>query len=499
MNRRLKFYVSLIMCFVLAFNMSACKKNNSKPVESATVLYKSPEDVKKDYAYILRVTINPDMLLYVDASNKVLYVEAVNDDAKKLISNISIVGTDVEKAVLDITKEAVSEGFVKDGADISLRIEESKIKIEDAQGAVNRVDEKIEESGILKDTHAHVRIEEPVDQGNHEEHKNLTVVKEEDWEKYAPPNYDMAVVIKHVVSYLAYINAERQTVIIAYPLDDKYMDDYEGICINDRLYSDGLYDFISVPYNHGHMKDVVPVEIKVLSSHIGQKGTDETISHMREAIASAAKRSGAKVDIRENLSVASIDETKVAEYNEQSNDDHTHNDEGHEGHEHHEDQGTSHPDGYIEEREGYHKCTACGTSGVCDRCGGTGKMVDDYCSNGYLDCSQCNGEGRMRCSCGDGKCWHCHGDGYLPCELCHGSDQNCMACHGTNKVKCNSCTRGECMQCDGTLYTGICDKCNGTGKNECNICHGTGIRLCLACEGSGVCIWCKGEGYVKND
>lgn len=58
--------------------------------------------------------INPSILLSVNRFDKVVKVEALNDDASKVISDLKLYNTDVTDAVNKIVNEANNLGFVKD-------------------------------------------------------------------------------------------------------------------------------------------------------------------------------------------------------------------------------------------------------------------------------------------------------------------------------------------------------------------------------------------------
>ena len=58
--------------------------------------------------------INPSILLSVNRFDKVVKVEALNDDASKVISDLKLYNTDVTDAVNKIVNEANELGYVKD-------------------------------------------------------------------------------------------------------------------------------------------------------------------------------------------------------------------------------------------------------------------------------------------------------------------------------------------------------------------------------------------------
>ncbi|MDB5083828.1 MAG: hypothetical protein JWN30_714, partial [Bacilli bacterium] len=69
------------------------------------------------YAYV-GIDINPSLELGINQSGKVLTVQALNDDAKALLTDLSVQGESVDQAVAAVAKAAASKGFVQQNADI---------------------------------------------------------------------------------------------------------------------------------------------------------------------------------------------------------------------------------------------------------------------------------------------------------------------------------------------------------------------------------------------
>lgn len=107
-------------------------------------------------------------------------------------------------------------------------------------------------------------------------------------------------------------------------------------------------------------------------------------------------------------------------------------------------------------------------------------------------CSVCQGTGICdRCNqTGKVRCDVCKGAGTLPCHL-----GDCD--HGYQKCPCDN---GKCHKCGGTGTSDngqSCDACDGSGKHR--ECGGTGKVICFNCNGSGVeqCNECQGSGLEE--
>ncbi|NDB80078.1 hypothetical protein EB155_09460 [archaeon] len=90
-----------------------------------------------------------------------------------------------------------------------------------------------------------------------------------------------------------------------------------------------------------------------------------------------------------------------------------------------------------------------------------------------------------RCSEGSVECWDCDGDG----------DVSCAECDGEKTITCHQCD-GEGEE-DGET----CDSCDGTGEIACEECDSTGRIECTGCYGEGTwdCTYCEGEGTKEID
>lgn len=110
---------------ILVFVLSACL------LLGALVGCMPKEDefvAPKDYASIVKVTINPTVNLYLDADEVVLAVEYVNADAKESYKKIEsqLVGASLDKSVDLVVKTAAEDGYLKNNKEVKVDVVEAK-------------------------------------------------------------------------------------------------------------------------------------------------------------------------------------------------------------------------------------------------------------------------------------------------------------------------------------------------------------------------------------
>ncbi len=76
-----------------------------------------------DYAAVFMVTINPQLKIYVDADGIVLWVEAINDDAKALLETFSGEGKELKECFGQLLDKAYEAGYLHDNATVSIKAE----------------------------------------------------------------------------------------------------------------------------------------------------------------------------------------------------------------------------------------------------------------------------------------------------------------------------------------------------------------------------------------
>ena len=109
----MKRILSLILALIIALSLGACKKSNSS----------SSDFVKPDgYVAVLNIKINPEFNLYIDSSNNVLALEAVNDDASSFSNEIESNGKSAQSVVQEIVQKSNEKGFLSNEGEISVSI-----------------------------------------------------------------------------------------------------------------------------------------------------------------------------------------------------------------------------------------------------------------------------------------------------------------------------------------------------------------------------------------
>lgn len=114
-----------------------------------------------------------------------------------------------------------------------------------------------------------------------------------------------------------------------------------------------------------------------------------------------------------------------------------------------------------------------------------GQPQGSWSNKGYVECSECDGEGTSECvKCdGEGKvmCDKCDGEGEIDCDDCEFGTIECKKCKGKGNL-------GTCKKCKGEGNLGECTSCND-GQIKCVTCSGTGEKvkgvkdLCSQCSG----------------
>lgn len=114
---------AIIISIVLLLTLCACKKNGGDSASS--VVSDSEAFVKPtDYAVVLSMKINPGFNIYIDSKNYVVGLEALNEDAKVVKQNTKSSTADIKSVMKSILTAAKDKGFLKDNAEINLKITE---------------------------------------------------------------------------------------------------------------------------------------------------------------------------------------------------------------------------------------------------------------------------------------------------------------------------------------------------------------------------------------
>ncbi|MED9904984.1 MAG: carbohydrate binding domain-containing protein [Lachnospiraceae bacterium] len=73
-----------------------------------------------EYAAAFIVTINPKLKIYIDKEDVVIKVEALNKNAENLLKSFEWEGLDLQNCFRNLLEEAYEEGFLRDGATVSI-------------------------------------------------------------------------------------------------------------------------------------------------------------------------------------------------------------------------------------------------------------------------------------------------------------------------------------------------------------------------------------------
>ena len=132
----MKRILAILLAVALVFSISACGTNTSEnPAESEKTPAEEKEpgdqeiseistdellsDAPDTYDYALRISINPEFILYL-VEHRVVAYQALNADAQKVDERAAIEGRDLFEALNDIVRSSYEEGFLEDGGDVTV-------------------------------------------------------------------------------------------------------------------------------------------------------------------------------------------------------------------------------------------------------------------------------------------------------------------------------------------------------------------------------------------
>lgn len=164
-----KAWIMLLMIMVLAVGCGKQKAENTdagntsteQMTESSTETVTEPEEntMPEDLSYVakLHVTINPDLALYLDADQNVVFVEYLNDDAKNAYAGIDMQGVRFDAALKVIVETAVDEGYLTEGKTVSVDVAESDEMVSVAEMAA-QIETSVQEAVAQKEVGATLAI-----------------------------------------------------------------------------------------------------------------------------------------------------------------------------------------------------------------------------------------------------------------------------------------------------------------------------------------------------
>ncbi len=128
----MKKWIALILALVMTVGLCAC---DGKKLNPAAV----------SHLYAVRVTINPQLTLYMDENDQVVSVAFDNEDAKEDYASINFVGLDLETAIETAVSTAVDNGRLHEGGLLDIKIaDDSDEKTVDTAALVQRAEKKAE-------------------------------------------------------------------------------------------------------------------------------------------------------------------------------------------------------------------------------------------------------------------------------------------------------------------------------------------------------------------
>ena len=126
----MKRILAILLAVALVFSISACGTDTSeKPSEGEKVseteetseisIDELLSDAPDTYDYALRISINPEFILYL-VEHRVVAYQALNADAQKVDERAAIEERDLFEALNDIVRSSYEEGFLEDGGDVTV-------------------------------------------------------------------------------------------------------------------------------------------------------------------------------------------------------------------------------------------------------------------------------------------------------------------------------------------------------------------------------------------
>lgn len=79
-----------------------------------------------EYVTVVRITINPELELYLDGDGKVVAVDYLNEDAENAFSALPMTGINLEEAVKLVVATSVEDGYLTEGKTITVDFVEQK-------------------------------------------------------------------------------------------------------------------------------------------------------------------------------------------------------------------------------------------------------------------------------------------------------------------------------------------------------------------------------------
>jgi len=175
MRRAIMRIISCLVSVLVVLGLCACgnKEDSTTPVTETNSIEttENNEDRKEEnsdnadnFLSIVKVKINPEMDIYLDSFKNIIYVEHVNDDARKLVEAISdsgevLVGRPFLTGLEIVLNSAIDSGYLKENADVDISLDEISINYEaDYEKVLEGVDDVVQNVISEKDMDFHCNV-----------------------------------------------------------------------------------------------------------------------------------------------------------------------------------------------------------------------------------------------------------------------------------------------------------------------------------------------------
>lgn len=131
-----KFFYFIFILFLFLFILTGCKTNENNSVEQV-----ANNSHSEDYSFAVKVSINPELILYLDSEYKVVTIEYINDDAKETFANIDYNGYTFENCIDSIIKTSIEKNYLKENGKVSITTVEIKSETTNLEEADSKIEE----------------------------------------------------------------------------------------------------------------------------------------------------------------------------------------------------------------------------------------------------------------------------------------------------------------------------------------------------------------------
>ena len=506
-------YIQAILVCVLCLSLIGCSSVDNPPATTeeaesivdecgnqagnATVdlnkaVSKAYAEENLSYSAMMRITINPYLLLYLDTNGVVLAYSYENKDAAVAYKDVCFTGNTVKDAIKTMVDSALETDYLKPGADMIIEVAEVKDTAFQVNETLYIAEVTANKTLRQNNTHAEVGVAMPPEVEKIAEIQGEFVLNDlsvpQDVQ-YLTDMLDYSAKMKIGENDSVVLFLDDAGIVMAYGYETLANEQPPGLPSPvGQNASDAIKTVTNGMIETSVITDDTSLKVEVSESFDAYFFTDEFTSGTKESI---------KEIFEENDMTADIDVTVTAEPPR-------------------EEELPSSGDDRPGENSSEDICETChGTKAIlCNKCDENGEFPCDLCNGeGRFTCDLCNGEGRFTCDLCNGStkvlCGMCNGSGYDPdpCRICGGTGK-CWYCGGSGTeindhgdvAPCHCCNGDGYCGNRGVCYTGHgpCPGCDMTGYSNCHGCQGTGTQECYICRGDGKmsCPDCNGRKRV---